>query len=317
MSGYTEKIREAARRLLSEKQVDAVIGYRKGSIPLVNEPVLVKDANRVDELCWDGNCGMNLANYLPKRTDRVAVVAKGCDSRSITILLLENQIRREQLHILGVPCHGMLDRGRILDELKGKEPALVAETDDGKLRLGGDDFELVLDRGEFLQENCSICIHRNPVISDELIGEPVDEQTDADRYADVRLVEAMAADERKRYFEELTAGCIRCYACRNACPLCYCPMCFVDESRPQWVGKTIDPTDIRTFHFLRAFHVAGRCTDCGACERACPVGIRMRRFTKKLEKDIKDLYGYESGMTLDERPPLDTYKPGDPEEFIK
>jgi Na+-translocating ferredoxin:NAD+ oxidoreductase RnfC subunit len=91
----------------------------------------------------------------------------------------------------------------------------------------------------------------------------------------------------------------------------------VDESRPQWVGKTIDPTDVRTFHFLRAFHLAGRCTDCGACERACPVGIKLRQYTKKLEKDIKELYGYEAGVNHDERPPLDTYRPGDPEDFIK
>ena len=88
------------------------------------------------------------------------------------------------------------------------------------------------------------------------------------------------------HFEELIAPCIRCYACRNACPLCYCPTCFVDESRPQWVGKSHDRTDTRTFHFLRAYHCAGRCTDCGACERACPVGIKVRQFTKKLEKDV-------------------------------
>ena len=143
------------------------------------------------------------------------------------------------------------------------------------------------------------------------------EQQDVDRYEDVRLVEAMSAEQRWEYFENLIKTCIRCYACRNACPLCFCPTCFVDESRPQWVGKTIDPTDTRTFHFLRAYHVAGRCTDCGSCERACPVGIKMRQFTKKMEKDIKELYGYEAGVIPDQRPPLDTYRPDDPQQFIK
>jgi coenzyme F420-reducing hydrogenase beta subunit len=316
MRAYTEKIREAARRLLSENRVDAVIGFRKGSVPLVNEPTLVKSPDRVDELYWDGNCGANLANYLPKRTGRVAVVAKGCDSRNINILILENQIRRDQLYILGAPCRGMLDRRRILAELNGKEPTFVEEAGD-QVKISGDGFEVALDRKSFLQENCAICIHRNPVVSDELLGDPVEEQQGVDRYADVARVEAMSAVERKHYFEELSADCIRCYACRNACPMCFCPTCFVDESRPQWVGKTIDPTDVRTFHFLRAFHLAGRCTDCGACERACPVGIKLRQYTKKLEKDIKELYGYEAGVNQDERPPLDAYRPGDPEDFIK
>jgi Fe-S oxidoreductase len=83
------------------------------------------------------------------------------------------------------------------------------------------------------------------------------------------------------------------------------------------MGKSLDPTDVRTFHFLRAFHCAGRCTDCGACERACPVGIKVRQFTKKLEKDILDLYHFEAGMVLEGRPPMDVYLPDDPENFIK
>jgi formate dehydrogenase subunit beta len=189
--------------------------------------------------------------------------------------------------------------------------------DDAHITVKGEGFEKTLAKKDVLQQNCALCIHRNPVIHDELVADLVPEQTDIDRYADVREIEAMGPEEKRQYFDDLLANCIRCYACRNACPLCYCPTCFVDESRPQWVGKSQDPIDVRTFHFLRAFHCAGRCTDCGACERACPVGINMRVFTKKLEKDCLELFGWEAGMSLDVRPPLDTYKPADPNDFIK
>lgn len=316
MHAYTEKIREAARRLLVEKKVDAVIGFRQGTIPMMSEPVCIRHADQVQQLVWTGFCGVNLANYLVKRKDRVAVTAKGCDSRNIVLQLQENQMRRDQLYILGAPCHGMVDRRKVWAFLQGREPLQVTE-DGASLKVSGKGFEHVLDRKAFLQDNCRICTHRNPVIYDELLGDPVADQTDVDRYEDVRRVEAMNPEERWRYFEELIASCIRCYACRNACPMCYCPTCFVDESRPQWVGKTLDPTDTRTFHLLRAFHLAGRCTDCGACERACPMGIPVRQFTKKLEKDVKELYGYEAGVVVEGRPPLDTYRPDDPQDFIK
>jgi Fe-S oxidoreductase len=72
-----------------------------------------------------------------------------------------------------------------------------------------------------------------------------------------------------------------------------------------------------TFHFLRAYHCAGRCTDCGSCERACPVGINMRVLTKKLEKDCVDNFGWEAGLSAEVRPALDTFKLDDPDKLIK
>lgn len=315
MPTYTEKIRATAQRLFKECQVDLVIGFRRGTQPLMNEPCIVRTADDVDQLIWDGNCGINLANYLTDRKEKIGVFAKGCDSRNIVTHILENKIKREQLYIVGVPCQGMIDKRRIKAAVQG-DILKVAETD-GQVVVTATTGEQSFDRAEILQQNCSLCQHRNPVIYDELLADPVPEQTGIDPYEDVKAIEAMESAERYAFFEDLLAPCIRCYACRNACPLCYCPTCFVDESKPQWVGKSQDPIDIRTFHFLRAFHCAGRCTDCGACERACPMDINMRLLTKKLNKDSKELYDWEAGLSLETRPALDIYRANDPEEFIK
>jgi ferredoxin len=315
MLKYIDKIIEVSARLLKECKVEMVIGFRKGTVPMMNEPYFAKTPEDVQNLTWDSNCGINLANYLTNRTEKIAVIAKGCDTRNIVTHIIENKIKREQLVIIGVPCKGMIDRRKINSMIDGEIKEVIE--DENNITAKGDGFEKILNKKDVLQQNCALCIHRNPVVHDELIADPVEEQNDIDRYADIREIEAMSSEDKEKYFDELLSPCIRCYACRNACPLCYCPTCFVDESRPQWVGKSQDPTDVKTFHFLRAYHCAGRCTDCGACERACPVGINMRVLTKKLEKDCLELFGWEAGMSLEVRPPLDTYKPDDPNEFIK
>lgn len=315
MEKYVNNIRKIAVDLLKTKKVDMVIGYRQGTIPMMNEPFIAKTPKEAQHLIWNSHCRINLATYLVDRKEKIGIFAKGCDSRNITNHIIENRIQRDQLVIIGVPCKGMVDRRKI-NLLYGGEIETVEETAE-KIEINGTNGSKSFLKQELLQNNCQTCQHPNPVIYDELVSDLVEEPQESDMFTGVMEVEKMSIPEKQAHFSGMFSDCVRCYACRNACPLCYCPTCFVDESQPQWLGKGNDPTDTLTFHFLRAFHCAGRCTNCGACEEACPQDIKVRSLTQKLTKDCMEFYGWESGLTLKERPPLDTFKTDDPGEFIK
>ena len=71
------------------------------------------------------------------------------------------------------------------------------------------------------------------------------------------------------------------------------------------------------FHIIRAFHVAGRCTDCGECSRVCPQNIPLHLLNRKFIKDINAFYGeYQAGADAESKSPLTDYKTGDVEPSI-
>ncbi len=319
MDPIVEKIRQTAKELLSQGKVEAVYGFRRGSIPMMSPPFVARTPEEADELWWDDFCVMNLANFVPRRSQtKFAVVAQGCVSRNLVVHHIENQIDLdEQVTVLGVPSKGMLDADKIRKAAGVKDFEITeVEVNGGEVLVKGPGFEKKLKRADMLRDSCATCRYHNPVVCDIWMADKTADEPDKDKDERVREIEALSPAERQEYFRELFSSCIRCYACRNACPLCYCNQCFVDESRPQWLGKSIDESETLLYHFLRAFHCAGRCTDCGACESACPVGIPVRLLTRKLEKDIQEAYGYEAGLDPKAIPPMSVFTPDDPEDFI-
>ena len=320
MKDLTAQVRQVAGSLLRSGQVDLVIGYEWGALPLRARPCYVHSPDDVDRLIWNPCCQNNLSPYLLVGTAKVAVFVKGCDARAIVVTIAEHQVPRENVTIVALPCQGVIDWRKVEALLDGRE-LLRATLDGPQVTLVAKGVQRTLAVNELLCDVCHTCTYPTAPVYDLLIGDAVSGEVGGLRsdasFADVQGLEAMTAEERRAYFEHEFGRCIRCYACRQACPLCYCQECFIDQTRPAWLGKTDDPSDTLLFHTVRALHLAGRCVGCGACARACPMSIDLMAMNRKLIRDVKDWYGFESGLDPEAVPLLSTFRLDDPEECIK
>lgn len=308
-----KKIRELARDALESGRVEVVIGFGEGTLPGRYVPVFVTKPEDTGKLVWGPFAENNLARYLKDFTGKkVGICAKGCDSRSIVALLKEGQGQRDDLYIIGVPCVGVVDRTRLPDPGR----ILSCSVGDGSLKIetpsGTEEFKIA----DILRANCAVCEHHNPVIHDVMAAEPVEDVPNPARYAQLEEDEKKPAQQRWAEFENEASRCIRCYACREACPMCYCPTCFVENWQPRWIETGQEQTALDIFQIVRCYHLAGRCSDCGACVSACPMNIDIRRLLSRLEKSVKDRFGHEVGMDVEELPPLNTFAEEDQMEQV-
>ncbi len=311
-----QKLREKTRELLEKKEVDLIIGYRTWTLPLRTTPVFIRTPEGTESLVWNSFCENNLSTYLHKFVGlRVGLIVKGCDARSVVALNLEKRFPNHPPLLIGVPCQRMVDRKKVKKAVKGEIQEVIEQG--GQLLVKGENFEVSLKREDFLYASCMLCTHRTPSQAHVLVGDPVEEIPLVPIHPEVSEFERRSPEERWRFFEKETSRCIRCYACREACPMCYCSECFVDCAHPKWLGKGLSPSDLTFYHIVRAYHQTGRCSGCGACERACPMDIPLTFLTQKLNQEVKDLYGFETGVRSDVSPPLSTFHPEDEQGFIK
>jgi ferredoxin len=208
----------------------------------------------------------------------------------------------------------MIDRRKVEKEVAPGEP-IEAECKDDTVKVKGKDFNKSLKKQEVLCDDCLMCEHRTPPVYDELIEADVKEPDAKSREELLKEFEAKTPEERWEYFTNEVSRCIRCYACRNACPACYCNECFVDCSQPQWLGTATDTlSDLQLFQIIRTYHLAGRCVNCGSCTRACPMDIDISLLLSKLSDDAKKLFDYETGVKAEGQPVLNKYSEEDTNE---
>lgn len=308
MADINEKIRQAVTDVLVD--VEFVIGYQKGYDALHATPLFVKETEQVNDLIFDRTCVHNLATYLNDYRERkIGLMVKGCDSRSVIQLLQEKLIERDDIVIIGIPCDGVLSLEKIRTKMDINRVQDVSfKNGEVFVKVGGK--TTVFPYHDVAADKCLSCSYPNPLLFDKLVDEPLEPLPQVqDRFARINKFEEKSLQERFEFWRREMSRCLRCYACRNACPLCACKDYCLGESRePHYQSQESNVREKWFFQMIHAMHLAGRCTECGECERACPMDIPVLLFKKKMASVIDKVFDYEAGIDPVAVPPLLTYQ---------
>jgi ferredoxin len=319
-------MRGMAGELLRNGSVFRVLGWKKGEFCYDPTPAFFDSESELDELVYDGFSSAILSKYLVNATKntkdtKILVFLRPCDTYGLNLLVKEHRVERERVYAVGVGCAGLLD----IDKIKAKPTKKIKnvksvdenDLDDIVVHTAAGDHTFA--RRDVLLEKCLYCKGGEFMIQDEILAlAPVEPPVREDRFARVGELEAMTPEERFSFWRGELSRCIRCNACRNACPVCSCNTCVFDNPRSGVPSKAnSDSFEENMFHIVRAFHVAGHCSDCGECSRVCPQRIPLHLLNRKFIKDINAFYGeFQSGADIDVKSPLTYYRTGDVEPGI-
>lgn len=277
------QLRETCRRLLKDGTVRVVIGYGQAHPDGDVYPVFITSPDDVDRLVWNDLCFHNLTTFLTRKEIKAlgkpAVVVKGCDERALVVLQRESQVDRSQVYVIGMACDGV---------------------------------------GRPRERKCAACDVHTPRSADVVIGQATAQPpADNGRYADIEAFLQKGPEERMAYWREELSRCIKCYACRQVCPLCYCERCIADKNRPTCIDTSATLKGNYAWHITRAFHLAGRCIGCDECTRACPAGIDLRLLNLSLARAAEENFGFRAGMDPEAEPVVGSFSLQDKEGFIR
>lgn len=276
MEQITERIREVGQKLLQDKTVGLIIGYGRGWDDGVTAPCFVEDPSQAKQLIYDSSCSHNLAKYLV----------------GIEGYLTSRFRERGERPRVALVAHPATMRALVvlIQEKQFKREDLVL--------LGISDGTLV------------------DLEPDIVVGSVPEDRARQERTeALLRELGGMSSAERRDYWDREFGKCIRCYACRQVCPFCYCEQCIADENQPQWIWRSPTVANNRVWNAIRAYHLVGRCVDCGECERVCPVEIPLSALNNRLREGLEETFGYAAGTDTKVTSPLLTHATDDPEDL--
>jgi formate dehydrogenase subunit beta len=340
MGKYSEVIQNIARGMLRAGLVEEVVAFARGLTESDIVPLFITGQQDVERIVTISYYPSSLAKLVAEYQDKdkkIGMVVRSCDARAMVELAKRQQLNLENFYLVGIECYGVVknrDKGHEI-YIFSKEMKI-----DGELKP--------LDEG-ILSPNCRRCEYPIPTMADvscriEQSGEtlvtantekgrqilsaanvPVEEGHQSDvtaikeraaRWQDREFGELreMKSKERLSYWLSQFDKCIKCYGCRNSCPLCYCEDCYLGPERLLIQREEIPPQ--RLFHITRLIHVGDSCLNCGQCEATCPMEIPISKLYHMLYKELSGIFKYESGLDIDTLPPVsaitdeDLVKPG-------
>ena len=305
-----QELIDRACQLLEDKTVDRVLGWSAGEFVYDITPCVFTDVDDIKKnFVFNDFCGQNLSKYLVAETEKegkIAVFLKPCDTYSFNQLLTEHRINRDKVYAVGIPCDGKVSGERLHEGGLEGITGIEREGDNFKVHTVYGDEEIPM--ADALDERCKNCKSKKHVVYDELLGED-GEVLDSHRFDQVEELEKLTPEERFKFWQGEFSRCIRCNACRNACPACTCTTCVFDNPESGVKNKAAaNSFDEQLFHIIRAYHVAGRCTDCGECSRVCPEHIPLHLLNRKFIKDIDSLYGeFQAGEVEGQMSPVNAF----------
>ncbi|OGT09939.1 MAG: hypothetical protein A3F73_07320 [Gallionellales bacterium RIFCSPLOWO2_12_FULL_59_22] len=292
-----QDIRDTARDMLAKGEARMVIGYRRGTRGMLAEPAFITDPAQADDLVWDPTCFNNLSLYL---------------------------------------VHDKKFLAHMRENPKGP---LAVQQRRSAAAFDGDDFVFTTAAGEkrlaareVMADRCLECRAPYPKEHNLVFGEDKTGRQLEAPFAALERFEAQDAGQRWDAWSQHFDRCMRCFACRSVCPMCYCDECVVDSitfpvtagttaeekaTRIKWIERSATRSENITYLMTRAMHLAGRCTDCGECERACPVNVPIRMLNNKMEREAREKFGFEPGASIGGPSLVATFLDSDPGQFIR
>ena len=316
MTDLENAIVKRCSELLSSGEVKRIVGWKRGEFAFDPSPATFESVESLNDFVYNDFCGANLSKYMiniSKLEGKTAVLLKPCDTYSFNQLLKEHRINRENVYIIGIECQGKLDASKLA--IKGIDGVIDAHYNGDEVVLNTIDGEKKIAKNVVLLEKCLSCKGKKHVVSDETIILHEMAETKNDRFSGVEALEKMSSEEKFKFWQTQLSKCIRCNACRNVCPACSCLKCVFDNNESGVSAKANDVSmEEQLYHIIRAFHVSGRCTDCGECSRVCPEHIPLHLLNRKFIKDINTLYGdYQAGIESEGKTPLTSFEKADKE----